>query len=337
MTKGYNATMVRRCARLTGLCVAAACVVPGASAWAAGTERAAMLEPSLASRWLSSPAFLPRARRGHPAGSRPGGHCRGRCGLAIRCTDGDARLSANHLAGCWIGTVNRALEESAVATLLAFIVLDIGSALCLLAAILTLGVKANADFALAYALAKSVRAPRLALDASGAAFLVRLCPALKAVRVSLILDEANAAWEHIRGMPRVDAPPPTRKTTGARTAGRTAPLSSLDRATAEVRRLTEEFGLAYMTAKNIIGPVSILLAYGALTASTNVHAMLVALGAKVGINADGAGLLAGQMALASTMSTLLFPAVVFCAARLAPLLALALRPLLPPGQSVASD
>lgn len=51
--------------------------------------------------------------------------------------------------GCWIGTVNKALEDSALATLVAFIAMDIGSALCLLAAIMGLGVQVNAGFALA--------------------------------------------------------------------------------------------------------------------------------------------------------------------------------------------
>ena len=42
------------------------------------------------------------------------------------------------------------LQESAVATLVAFVLFDIGSALCLLAGILAFGVDVNADFALAY-------------------------------------------------------------------------------------------------------------------------------------------------------------------------------------------
>ena len=69
----------------------------------------------------------------------------------------------------------------AVATLMAFVGVDLGSAMCLLVAMIVFNVQVNADFALAYALSKSVRAPRLALDASCAAFLVRIWPALKLV------------------------------------------------------------------------------------------------------------------------------------------------------------
>ena len=49
----------------------------------------------------------------------------------------------------------------------------------------------GADFALAYAVSKAVRAPRLALDAAAAAALASRAPQLKAVRVSLLIDAAG--------------------------------------------------------------------------------------------------------------------------------------------------
>ena len=62
-----------------------------------------------------------------------------------------------------------------------------------------------------------------------------------------------------------------------------------------MRRVTDEYGLAYMTAKNVIGPVTILLVYAALRASLDTHAMLLKFGAKIGIATAHAGVVAGQV------------------------------------------
>jgi len=59
--------------------------------------------------------------------------------------------------------------------------------------------------------------------------------------------------------------------------------------------LADEYGLAYMTAKNVIGPVTILLVYAALRASLDTHAMLLKFGAKIGIATAHAGVVAGQV------------------------------------------
>ena len=84
--------------------------------------------------------------------------------------------------------LNRSLETHPGFVLIGFVCVDMGSALCLLFLITKMKVAVDADFALAYALSKSIRAPRLALDAAVAAELARRFPALAAVRVGPILD-----------------------------------------------------------------------------------------------------------------------------------------------------
>ena len=62
--------------------------------------------------------------------------------------------------------LNRSLETHPGFVLIGFVCVDMGSALCLLFLITKMKVAVDADFALAYALSKSIRAPRLALDAA---------------------------------------------------------------------------------------------------------------------------------------------------------------------------
>ena len=131
---------------------------------------------------------------------------------------------------------------------------------------------------------------------------MRYFPALKHIRISLILDEASSAWRYVGGNSRKqDARPLNAPVVGKRPAQAAqdtpAPSSSLSRAAEEMRRLTDEYGLAYMASKNIIGPVSILLVYMAILLSADVHATLVSFGNKVGIDTAGAGILAGQVAI----------------------------------------
>ena len=90
----------------------------------------------------------------------------------------------------WVRRMNGALELNAAATLLAFVLLDMGSGLFLWGLYTAIELGVDADFALAYATAKALRAPRLALDASAAAALARFYPPLAQVRVCLIVDAA---------------------------------------------------------------------------------------------------------------------------------------------------
>lgn len=216
----------------------------------------------------------------------------------------------------WVNFVNSALEESAVASVVAFVLVDIGSAACILAAITALNVHVPSNFALAYALSKSVRVPRLALDASGAALLARRWPILAEVRVTLMIDAAARASARLsrtatRLLPSARLPFKASQVHGRRN-------EKLDRVSDEVRRLTDKFGLAYMAAKNVIGPVSILLTYAALqTCGGSLAPLIERMG---GASARNLGRTAARVAFASTASTLLFPAVVMGAAWLGPLL-----------------
>jgi hypothetical protein len=216
-----------------------------------------------------------------------------------------------------VEVLNASLRASPLCTLCCFVALDMGSALALLAAAFAAHVSVPADFALAYAICKGLlRAPRLALDALGAAALARLHPSLALVHVSLLLDAAvdapAAAWRavslsmHLR--------PPAAASTASVPRRRSG-------AYRELKRLSDSYGLAYMAAKNVIGPLSILTTYALLRQGVDLQALLGGIGAQAG----EAGRLAGLLALASTASTLLFPAVVLGAAWLAPRLAASLR------------
>jgi hypothetical protein len=210
----------------------------------------------------------------------------------------------------WVHTMNEALERCPVLTLASFVALDLGSALCLWAFFETTAASVNADFALAYALSKAVRVQRLALDAFAASALTRLYPPLAAVRISLLLDAAARLLAAARARLPFGG--------GARAAAAAAapPGASaalLSRTGAEAKRLADLYGLAYMAAKNVIGPVSIALLYLALQRGLDVQGALGALG---GGALGGAGRSAGRAALASWTSTALFPLVVLGAAHL---------------------
>ena len=96
--------------------------------------------------------------------------------------------------------LNRALETSALATLLAFLIVDISATCAILGTLIAFRVRVPADFALALALSKSLRGVRLALDASLAALLTRWLPCLNAVKVSLCFDEGAEAWEALAAL-----------------------------------------------------------------------------------------------------------------------------------------
>lgn len=204
---------------------------------------------------------------------------------------------------CWANRINSALELAPMATVVAFIMIDIGSAAILLSILMALNIRVPSDFALAYTVCKgALRVPRLALDASGAALLARHWPALASIRVSLMIDAATRGGTSLR----------------QRLFPSSAAQASQTRSQAmdTVRQLTDQYGLAYMAAKNVIGPVSILLLYVALRTTGGAEGLM----GRFGSSANGVGLLASRLALASTASTLLFPGVVMGAAVLGPTL-----------------
>ena len=205
--------------------------------------------------------------------------------------------------GSWANRINSALELAPMATVVAFIMIDIGSAAILFSILMALNIRVPSDFALAYTVCKgALRVPRLALDASGAALLARLWPSLASIRVSLMIDAATRGGTSLR----------------QRLFPASAAQASETRSKAmdTVRQLTDRYGLAYMAAKNVIGPVSILLLYVALRTTGGAEGLM----GRFGSSANGVGLLASRLALASTASTLLFPGVVMGAAVLGPTL-----------------
>ena len=171
----------------------------------------------------------------------------------------------------WVRMMNAALVSEPAWCLVGFVICDIGSALVFFLLFSTLDFPVDADFAAAYALSKSIRAPRLAFDAVVAAKMAAAYPPLAAVRMRPILDAGVHAASRVKRailrIFRVDDRP------SAATEPEIAPAkpSAARRAAEEARHLTDTYGLAYMAAKNVIGPVSILVFYGALRCGVDVQ------------------------------------------------------------------
>jgi hypothetical protein len=237
----------------------------------------------------------------------------------------------------WVNTLNAALEEGAAAYLVSYIVIDLGLAFVLLVTFLALRINVSADFALAFAICKSppLRGPRIALDASVAAGLTRMYPPLASVRASLLTDAAARMMSlsdigerfKLRSQDAVEGKKGGEDSSGKEGFG------------AKARRLTDAYGLAFLAAKNVIGPLTIFAVYAAIRAlGTGGSTVMgdfssawlgrVLLGTGTGVTgASGAlggvaslGNTAGAIALASTISHILFPLVVFGAAKAAPAL-----------------
>ena len=178
----------------------------------------------------------------------------------------------------WVVIINDALEQSASSYAAAYVILDLSLTMALLLLLLALRVPVDADFALAYAIAKGIgKGPRLALDATTAAALARFYPALAAVRVSLLLDAMGRSfralnpfsWIRVHPTKGQSAPSPPNSTASPPPVGPSdTPMRAVRvmRAAEEVKRLTDRYGLAYFAAKNLLGPVCVLLVYAGLQA-----------------------------------------------------------------------
>ena len=218
----------------------------------------------------------------------------------------------------WVRTMNAALVSDPAWCLVGFVICDLVSALVFFLLFSALDVPVDADFAMAYALSKSIRAPRLAFDAVVAAKMAAAYPPLAAVRMGPILDAgvnaASRAKRAILRIFRVD----DRPSAGTDPDPDPAEPAAAMRAAAEARDLTDKYGLAYMAAKNIIGPVSIVVFYAALRCGVDVQGGLDWLAGGRGAGGATAGKTAGLLALSSWASTTLFPAVVLGAGALGP-------------------
>ena len=205
--------------------------------------------------------------------------------------------------------MNAALDAAPLLTLLAFVVFDAGSALCLWGVLEAVGAQVDGTFAAAYALSKSIRLQRLPLDAASASALAKAWPALAAVRVSRLLDAAGDVSLRVKAA-FVNLLPWRRSSQPQQQAA--APKHALlSSAATEAKRLADEYGLAYMAAKNVIGPVSIAAFYALLTSGSDLASRLPWLAAAT---TSTAGVSAGRLCLASWVSTLFFPLVVLSAA-----------------------
>ena len=239
----------------------------------------------------------------------------------------------------WVSLMNEGLDSDPAWTLAAFFICDLGSAMVLFALYTVAQVNVDADFVLAYALAKGpLRAPRLALDAVVAADMTRRWPQLARVRVTSLIDAGTDALARFKRVWRSDAEEGAGGTadstaqqlkTGAESSKKSGAGAKL---AAEARSLTDKYGLAYMAAKNIIGPVTMVIFYVALKSGIDVQALLERVLGSAAMEGGGgaaatAGAAAARVCLSSFTSTALFPWVVLGAGALGPVLGRAARGL----------
>lgn len=236
----------------------------------------------------------------------------------------------------WVSLMNEGLDSDPGWTLVAFFICDLGSAMVLFALYTVAQVNVDADFVLAYALAKGpLRAPRLALDAVVAADMTRRWPQLARVRVTSLIDAGTDALARFKRF--VDAKAGGRSDseeepggtaaveTGAESSQSDAKQSAGAKLAAEARSLTDKYGLAYMAAKNVIGPVTMVIFYVALKSGIDVQALLERVLGSAAMEGGGgaaatAGAAAARVCLSSFTSTALFPWVVLGAGALGPVL-----------------
>ena len=144
------------------------------------------------------------------------------------------------LSTSFVTTLNAALDAAPLLTLLAFVAVDAGSALCLWGVLEGVGAQVDGTFAAAYALSKSIRLQRLPLDAAAASALARAWPALAAVRVSRLLDAAaDVSFKVKAACARLLPGRRSSPDAGAAPARHSALLSS---AAFEAKRLADEYG-----------------------------------------------------------------------------------------------
>jgi hypothetical protein len=92
----------------------------------------------------------------------------------------------------------------------------------------------------------------------------------------------------------------------------------------EAKKVVDAYGLSYMAAKNVIGPLSITIIYFAImhgVGAGNLIKKVVGSSSDIPLGMlESGGSRVGRMALASYLSTILFPFVVFASALLGPLM-----------------
>ena len=223
----------------------------------------------------------------------------------------------------WVTKLNKSLTQHPAWVLLSFLLVDVGSCLALLGIVLFLKIPVDGDFALAYALSKSIRAPRLAFDAVVAGKMASMWPSLAQVRVGPIIDAGERALREIKKVVDVwrgrGDTSDVGESTSSTSSGETLCESKSQKLAREAREMTDHYGLAYMAAKNVIGPVSIAVIYSALKYGVDVKGAMAFFGINLA-GASSAGKAAGSLALASWLSTLFFPLVVLGAGFLGPVL-----------------
>ena len=147
-----------------------------------------------------------------------------------------------------------------------------------------------AEFAVAFALSRTLRRARLPAELAGAAVLARAMPALRHVRVTALLD----------ALPRFRPAAAER-------------LAWLRRAGTAVRTTADRYGAAYFVSARYLGVGIVLTLYAAVTAGIDVAPYLERLGASPAL-----GSALGSWAAAVTLASAVYPFSVIGAAWVAP-------------------
>lgn len=187
----------------------------------------------------------------------------------------------------WVTFINSALESHGMETAVMFVALDVASVTTMYAALGAAGVTPDADFALAFALARLVRRVRLPFDIAVAAALARAFPSLAQVKISQLLFKRAPA--------EPGAPPAT----------------GLRRLAEGFGSMLDKYGLAFTTSQRMVGGLATVAGfYAAITHGVDVQGTLEGWGLPIG----EVGKIAGQWAGAVCLAAVFYPGTVLGAA-----------------------
>jgi len=192
--------------------------------------------------------------------------------------------------------LNAAFETHPVASIACLLTSEMASIYGAHALLLAAHADIPASFAVAFALSRTLRRARLPAELALAAGLARLVPALRAVRVTALLNAL---------------PAPRAATSAQLTTSRWGRW--LGRAGSAARATVDRYGAAYFVAARYLGVGIVLTLYGALGTGIDVAAYLERLGASPAL-----GTTLGTWAAAVTMSSAVYPATVVLAGLAAP-------------------
>lgn len=239
----------------------------------------------------------------------------------------------------WVRMLNTAISDFPFELVAAYIALDILSIVGMHQLLLGVGYEAPADFALAFAVSRLLRRPRLPIDLAAAGIIAKAYPPLTQVHITRVFKRIREDRERAMAAGRavtMSTPNGGTFASGAASGGEAAVatatnLAATSAAASEASppqqptmvarvvtagaRLIDRYGLAFLVSQRmVVGLASVFSIYAALHAGVDVQAWMNA-------NNLPLGKVAGTWAAAACCAAALFPGVVLGAGALAPRIA----------------